>query len=92
MAVGARPSLLRRLSALRALTMTVVAAVLAIPVGYLPVVVIVRAVEGEIAAFPTLTALGLLVVIPVVAAGAAWLVSAVALSLRPPRMSTLTFD
>jgi putative ABC transport system permease protein len=91
-AVGARPSTMRRLAACRAIVLTVVAGVLAVPTGYLPLLAVFRASYGGVAAFPWLTAAGILVMIPVLAAGAAWAASAAAQRARPVRMSNLAVD
>ena len=91
-AVGARPVTMRRLAACRAVALTVVAAVLAIPTGYVPIVVVYRAIEGEVAAFPWLTAAGILVAVPLLAGGAAWIASSIAQRFRPVRMSNLAVD
>lgn len=91
-AVGAGPTTMRRLAAGRALTLTVLAGLLAIPAGYLPVLAIARAIDADVSGFPWLTALGVVVVVPLLAAGAALATSTIAQRVRPVRMSTLAID
>jgi putative ABC transport system permease protein len=93
LAVGAPPRTMRGVAATKATVLSAGAAVLAIPTGFLPVAAVLTAAPDDSPiAFPWLTALGLVIVIPVVAGGAALLTSAVAQRLRPLHMSTLTED
>jgi putative ABC transport system permease protein len=93
LAVGATPRTMRSVAATKAVVLTAGAAVLAIPTGFLPVLAVLNAApdENQIA-FPWLTALGLLIIIPTIAGVAALLTSATAQRLRPVHMSTLTED
>ena len=93
LAVGATPRTMRGVAATKATVLSVGAAVLAIPTGFLPVAAVLTTApdDGRIA-FPWLTALGLLIVIPMVAGVAALLTSALAQRLRPVHMSTLAED
>jgi putative ABC transport system permease protein len=93
LAVGAAPQTMRSVAATKAVVLTAGAATLAIPTGFLPVLAVLNAApdDNEIT-FPWLTALGLLIVIPIIAGVAALLTSAVAQLLRPVHMSTLTED
>lgn len=91
-AVGGSPATMRRLAAGQALTLAAVGGVLAVPVGYLPILAVDRAIDADVADFPWLTALGVVVVVPLLAAGAALATSTIAQRVRPVRMSTLTVD
>jgi len=91
-AVGARPALMRRLASWRAIALVGVAGLLAVPTGYLPVVVVLRTADEGTPQFPWITVAALLVAIPLLAAGVAWLGSSVAQRVRPVRMSTLQQD
>jgi putative ABC transport system permease protein len=93
LAIGATPRTMRGAAATKATVLTAGAAVLAIPTGYVPVLAVLHAApEDNQITFPWLTALGLLIIIPAIAAVAALLTSALAQRLRPMRMSTLTDD
>lgn len=93
LAVGATPRTMRGVAATKATVLSAGAAVLAIPTGFLPVAAVLTAAPDDSRiAFPWLTALGLLVAIPLVAGVAALLTSALAQRLRPVHMSTLTED
>jgi putative ABC transport system permease protein len=99
---GAPPGLLARTAAARAWLMAVLGALLAVPVGYLPVVVASRAqasarLDGVLnealpLVFPTRTVLLLVVVVPAVVAVVSWASSSSAQRLRPVRVSTATFE
>jgi hypothetical protein len=96
-AVGARPRTLRRVAGLKALGLAVAGAALAIPTGFVPVTLVIRAgaSAGSVVkpvSFPWLTAGLLLVAVPLVAAAAAWLGSRVAQWARPVQMSSLSVD
>lgn len=92
-AVGGKPRTLRGLAGVKATVLTLGAAVLAIPTGFIPVAAVLRAApEDNSIAFPWLTALGLLVAVPVVAGLAALATSALAQRVRPVHMSTLAAD
>jgi putative ABC transport system permease protein len=93
LAVGATPRTMRSVAATKAVVLTAGAATLAIPTGFLPVLVVLKAAHDDNQiAFPWLTALGLLIIIPIIAGVAALLTSAAAQRLRPVHMSTLTED
>jgi hypothetical protein len=84
---------MRSVAATKAVVLTAGAATLAIPTGFLPVLAVLQAApDDNQIAFPWLTALGLLIVIPAIAGVAALLTSATAQRLRPVHMSTLTED
>jgi hypothetical protein len=84
---------MRSVSATKAVVLTVGAAILAIPTGFLPVLAVLKAApDDDPIAFPWLTALGLLIAIPAIAGAAALLTSALAQRLRPVRVSTLAED
>ncbi len=92
-AVGSPPRTMRRLAGLKAVVLTVGAAALAIPTGFVPIAAVLAAApEDNDIVFPWLTALGLLVVIPAVAGLAALATSTIAQRLRPVHMSTLAAD
>ena len=93
LAVGATPRTMRSVAATKAVVLTVGAATLAIPTGFLPVLAVLKAApDDNQIAFPWLTALGLLIVIPAIAGVAALMTSATAQRIRPVHMSTLTED
>lgn len=88
--VGARPSSMRRLTAARAAVVALVGIVLGLPLGFLPVWVVDRVTDEQYAAnhvavrFPWLVVATLVVVIPTVAAGGAWVATGLARRFRPP--------
>ncbi len=90
-AVGASPKTLRRVSAAKAWVLTTGAAVVAVPAGYVTILVITRATDSR-APFPIVVAGALLVGIPLIAAGATFVVSAVAQRVRPATYATLAFE
>jgi putative ABC transport system permease protein len=93
LAVGATPRTMRGVAATKATVLTAGAATLAIPTGFIPVLAVLKAApDDNQIAFPWLTALGLLIVIPAIAGAAALLTSSLAQRLRPLHMSTLTED
>ena len=93
LAVGATPRTMRSVAATKAVVLTAGAATLAIPTGFLPVLAVLKAApDDNQIAFPWLTALGLLIVIPAIAGVAALMTSATAQRIRPVHMSTLTED
>jgi putative ABC transport system permease protein len=93
LAVGAPPRTMRSVAATKATLLTAGAALLAIPTGYLPVAAVITAApNNNHVTFPWLTALGLLIAIPVIAGVAALATSALAQRIRPVHMSTLTED
>ncbi len=93
LAVGATPRTMRGVAATKATVLTVGAALLAVPTGFLPVAAVLGAApDDNQITFPWLTAVGLVVVVPVAAGVAALLTSALAQRVRPVHMSTLTED
>jgi hypothetical protein len=75
LALGADPGLRRRIAASRAAVLALVAAILAIPAGMLPVWGIFSRDDYYVVALPVLEFIGVLVVLPVVAVASAWLLS-----------------
>lgn len=91
--VGAPPSTMRRASGGKALLLTFLGAVLAVPVGFLPVAVFTAADPTDLPlVFPWRTVVLLVVGVPLVAALVTTLFSGLALRLRPVRVSTMAFD
>ncbi|MEQ9162702.1 MAG: ABC transporter permease, partial [Ilumatobacter fluminis] len=87
--IGARPSSMRRQAAARAAVLSLVGIGLGIPLGFVPTWVIDRVVhdgDGSVTpvSVPWPVVASLVVVIPVVAAGAAWIASGLGQRLRPP--------
>jgi hypothetical protein len=106
---GAPPRTLQALSARKAYLMVLLGTALAVPVGFVPTVVIWRAslsggtekqtgesvaepVHGALWLFPTRAVIVLVILVPVVAALVTWVGSAVALRVRPLRISTMAWD
>lgn len=95
---GAPPGTLARSAGARAWLLAVIGGLMAVPVGFLPVVVFTYAsgirVFGESPplVFPTRTVLLLVLVVPAIVALAAWAASASAQRLRPVRVSTAVFE
>lgn len=95
---GAPPGVLARSAGARAWLLAGIGGAMAIPVGFLPVVVFAKAAPADSftdqfpLVFPTRTAGLLLLLVPVVVATASWLASASAQRLRPVRVSTTTFE
>lgn len=91
--VGASPAALRRTSARKAALLTGLGAALAVPVGFLPVVVFTRADPGKLELIFPWRIVGLLAVaVPLVAYAVTTVGSALALRLRPVRISTMTLE
>jgi ABC-type lipoprotein release transport system permease subunit len=99
---GAPPGLLARMAGARAWLLAVLGAAMAVPVGFLPVIVFAKA-QGQRSSsggyatdfplvFPTRTVLLLVVVVPLTVSLVSWLSSASAQRLRPLRVSTATFE
>ena len=90
---GAPPSSLARAAGARAALLAGIGGLLAVPIGFLPVVVYARTVEGHFPLiFPGRTVLILLVAVPAVVGAVALVTSASAQRLRPVRVSTATFE
>jgi spore coat protein CotH len=92
--IGAAPSTMRRTSAHKAVLLAVLGAALAIPVGFLPVVVITAADDSRtpFLVFPWRTAAMLLLAVPAIIGLLTSGASTLGLRLRPVRVSTMTFD
>jgi ABC-type antimicrobial peptide transport system permease subunit len=92
--IGATPSTMRRTSAHKAVLLAALGAALAIPVGFLPVVVITATDDSAtpFLVFPWRTIAMLLVVVPVIIGLFTAAASSIGLRLRPVRVSTMTFD
>ena len=108
-ALGARPRTERRIGVIKNWVLTFSGAVLAVPVGFVPVAVVFRALQRDDVmpisvefvktsraypgiVFPTTTVVGVLVVIPLVAALGTWVATSIAQRTRPAFRGTLTFD
>jgi putative ABC transport system permease protein len=96
-AVGAPPRSLRRLAAAKAVALAVSGTVVGIPLGFIPTALVVKvAFAGQhrplAAVFPWAQVGMLLVIVPVVAAVATLVASAVALRFRPVTASSMSFD
>lgn len=90
---GAGPGVLARGAGARAWLLAAIGAVMAVPVGMLPVAVYAAADDGQAAFVVPWRAIGLLVVaLPAVVGAVALATSAAAQRLRPVRVSTAMFD
>jgi hypothetical protein len=99
---GAPPGLLARSAGARAWLLAAIGAAMAVPVGFLPVVVFAVAQRQDQSGgifdddfplvFPTRTVLLLVVVVPLAVSLASWLSSTAAQRLRPVRVSTAVFE
>lgn len=95
---GAPPAALARSAGARAWLLAFIGGLMAVPVGFLPVVVFTYAsgirVFGESPplVFPTRTVLLLVLVVPAIVALVSWSASATAQRLRPVRVSTAVFE
>ncbi len=96
---GAPPGALARSAGARAWLLAVIGAAMAVPVGFLPVVVFGWASDRDRSGFgsfplvfPTRTVLLLVVAVPAIVALVSWTSSATAQRLRPVRVSTATFE
>jgi putative ABC transport system permease protein len=90
-AVGAAPRTLRRVAAAKAWVLATGAAVVAVPAGYITVFVVTRATDNT-APVPFAVMGALLVVIPLLAAGATLATSAIAQRFKPITYSTFVAD
>ncbi len=96
---GAPPGTLARSAGARAWLLALIGAAMAVPVGFLPVVVFGWASDRNQNSFtdfplvfPTRTVLLLVVAVPMIVALVSWSSSAAAQRLRPVRVSTATFE
>jgi len=95
---GAPPAALARSAGARAWLLAVIGGLMAVPVGFLPVVVFTYASGVRVfgdrppLVFPTRTVLLLVLVVPAAVALASWAASATAQRLRPVRVSTAVFE
>src|SRR4029079_3453860 len=91
--VGAAPRALSRSSGYKAALLTVMGAALAIPLGLLPVAVFYAASADEIQLVPPYAVIALMVfAVPLAAGLVTGVGSAVALRVRPVRISTMAYD
>lgn len=95
--VGAPPRALRRLAAAKAGVLASTGILVGIPLGFIPVSVMVRAATSSNytsygAVFPWFQVGLLVVVVPLVAAAVTLVASGLALRLRPVTASTMAFD
>lgn len=90
-AVGAKPSTMRRMAGVKAAVMTLTGVVLAIPTGLIPLWAVMRTLE-EPFTMPWIQLAVMLVGLPLVVGAAAWGVSSIAQRARPVRMSNLVFE
>lgn len=96
-AIGARPRTLRRLAAAKAAVLSSTGIIVGVPLGFIPVVVVLRAAsmdnfEPYSPVFPWVQVGLLLVVVPLVATLATIAASGIALRVRPVTASSMAFD
>ncbi|HEU0171525.1 MAG TPA: hypothetical protein VFR26_08745, partial [Acidimicrobiales bacterium] len=90
---GVAPGMLARAAAARAWLLAVIGAAMAVPVGLLPVAVLVAADDGVMRFVVPWRAVGLVgLALPAIAAAVALAASATAQRLRPVRVSTAVFE
>lgn len=89
--IGAPPKVLRRVAAAKAYVLTLGAAVVAVPTGFVVVRVVGEASNQRVPT-PFVSIIGLVVVVPIVAAIATFVSSAIAQRFRPVTISTLSTD
>jgi putative ABC transport system permease protein len=90
---GVAPRMLARAAAARAWLLAVIGAAMAVPIGLLPVAVLVAADDGAMQLVVPWRAIGLLAfALPAIAAAVALAASATAQRLRPVRVSTAVFE
>ena len=90
-AIGARPRTMRSLAGTKAVVMTLTGIGLAIPAGLIPTKAITEALDIPFRV-PWLAIAGLILAVPLIAGGAAWVASSVAQRVRPVRMSNFSFE
>ena len=96
-AVGSSPRTLSRLAGVKAVVLCVAGGVLAVPIGFIPMAAVLtidpsNRADTSSVAFPWVTALSLVVVVPIVAGLAAWACSALGSRVRPMHRLTSTDD
>jgi putative ABC transport system permease protein len=96
-AIGAQPSALRRLAAAKAAVLSATGMLIGVPLGFIPMVVVLRAASVNRTTsitplFPWVQVALLVVVVPIIATLATLAASGIALRLRPVRASTMAFD
>jgi len=99
---GAPPSSLARSAGARAWLLAIIGAAMAVPVGFLPVVVFAKAQERDRSGgvfndtfplvFPSRTVLLIVIAVPAIVAVVSFGASGIAQRLRPVRVSTATFE
>jgi putative ABC transport system permease protein len=90
-AVGARPRTMRSLAGTKAVVMTLTGLGLAVPAGLVPTKALTSAFDDPLRV-PWLVIAGLILAVPLISGGAAWLASSVAQRVRPVRMSNFSFE
>jgi putative ABC transport system permease protein len=91
--VGAAPGEMARTSGYKAAILTVMGALMAIPIGFLPVALFVHAAPGVIPLeFPWRVVMLLVIAVPLVGGVTVTAGSAAALRFRPVRISTMAYD
>lgn len=95
-AVGAKPSTLRRVAGQKAAMLALAGTALSVPTGLIPVVMVLRSMRqspGELPLDIPWLVIGMLVVsVPLAAGAVTWASSVIAQRVRPVRMSTLALD
>ncbi len=89
--IGAAPSVLARVVGLKAFLLAFVGGVIAVPLGFGTLRLVVEAAH-EHTTFPWLVAAGVVIVVPILIGIVATVGSAIAQRVRPVRMSTLATD
>ena len=95
--IGAKPSTMRRVAGLKAMWLALAGGLLAVPTGYLPIAAAVGAATSNRSVdvgtpFPWSIAIGIVVVVPILACLGAWLAGAIAQTIRPMQMNLRTAD
>lgn len=90
--VGAKPRTLRRLAGQKATMFVATGAAIGVPVGLVPVLVVLRVSQGRSAALPWPALAGLLVVVPAVVGLVATAASGIVQRARPVFASNLAVD
>jgi putative ABC transport system permease protein len=91
--VGAAPASMRQANGYKAVLFTIMGALLAVPVGFLPVAVFVSADSNNLPLiFPWQVVSALVIVLPIAAGLVTTVASGIALRFRPIRISTMAYD